>query len=258
VIETPTSTILHLPDHDTEAIVHGNGSPLLAIHAIGLERRMWDRVAVSLAPTATVIAYDLRGHGTASGAPPIRSIAHLASDAAAIVQQLETGPVHVLGLSLGGAVAQELALRFPEHVSELTLCSTLSRGQAVARERAERAELEGMAAQVEPTIARWFTPAFAAAEGPAVTYARECIAAMNVKAWAATWRALADLDTRDRLGALTMPTRIVVGDADLSTPVDVARAIADSIPASTLDVVAGGPHMLSLECPLELAARVAA
>jgi 3-oxoadipate enol-lactonase len=258
VTETPTGTLLRLSDHDTEATIRGDGPPILAIHAIGLDRRMWDEVALWLATDATVIAYDLRGHGAASGAPPITSIAHLAADAAALLKALDTGPVHVIGLSLGGAVAQELALGSPSLVSGLTLCATLCKGRQVARDRADHAEHDGMAGEVEPTIERWFTPAFVAAEGAAVTYARMRVAAMDVGAWAAAWRALADLDTRDRLTRIAVPTRVVVGDADISTPVAVAREICALIAGATLEVVPGGPHMLSLECAAELAAGIAA
>jgi 3-oxoadipate enol-lactonase len=257
VIETLESTALQLGDHETDVTIRGTGPPVLLIHAIGLDQRMWEKVVPTLSRGTTVITYDLRGHGHARHAPAVSSIAQLAGDAAAVLDSVGLGPAHVVGLSLGGAVAQELTLRDPLLVTELTLCATLCQGQAVARERAERAEQEGISPQIEPTLERWFTPGFLVTSDFVVRYVRTQLAAMDLVSWAATWRALADFDTRDRLGTIAIPTRVIVGELDVSTPVSVARVIADLIPDATLDVVAGAPHMLSLECPTELAAAVA-
>ena len=114
-----------------------------------------------------------------------------------------------------------------------------------------------MAAQLAPTLARWFTPAALAENGWAVEYAHRCVLRANVADWAATWRALADVDTIDRLGEIAVPTRVIAGERDPSTPPELMREIADRIPGASFHVVAGGPHMLSLERPAELALVIA-
>jgi 3-oxoadipate enol-lactonase len=257
VTDVLPSTIVSLADHTTRATIRGVGPPMLLVHAIGLDRRMWDEVAAELAGGATVITYDVRGHGSASAAPTPDSIAELADDAATVLELLGLGPARVVGLSLGGAIAQELALRNPHLVTGLTLCATLCQGHPVARERAALAEREGMASQIEPTLERWFAPASRALRPEAVMYAHERLSAMGVAAWAATWRALADLDTRARLGQISVPTRVIVGELDPSTPISVAQTISDLIPGATLEVLPDASHMLSLESPVELATGIA-
>jgi 3-oxoadipate enol-lactonase len=256
VIEAPTSTVVQVGDHETDVTVRGVGPPMLLIHAIGLDRRMWEEVAIALAAESTVFAYDLRGHGSSSHALPSESISRLADDAADVLESLGVDSVHVVGLSLGGAVAQELALRHPRLVGELTLCATLCKGQLVARERAERAEQEGILPEIDSTLERWFTREFLAARPPGVQYVRSQLAAMNVAAWAACWRALASVDTQSRLPTIAVPTRVVVGESDISTPVSTARTIAELIPNSTLEIVASAPHMLSLERPADLVSAI--
>lgn len=247
---TPVATT----DHSTVAAVRGDGPPVLLIHAIGLDHRMWDAVVERLETSRTTIAYDLRGHSGAEAAPAARSVAQLADDAAAVIAATVDVPAHVVGLSLGGAVAQELALRHPDRVSRLTLAATLCAGLDVARQRAVDAERHGVGSQVEETLQRWFTPG---APASAVDYARQRLEAMGVLHWSASWRALADLDTRERLGDIGVPTRVVAGTLDRSTPVSFAQDIAARIPDAQLAVIADGPHMLSLETPAELAQAIA-
>ena len=249
-----TVTRVATADHDATVVVGGSGPPMLLIHAIGLDHRMWSGVTEVMAAEATTISYDLRGFGGSVPAPPAGSIAELADDAAAVLEATAAEPAHVVGLSIGGAVAQELALRHPHLVAKLSLCATLCKGQEVARQRAEQAEHDGVGSQVESTLERWFTPA---ASAEAVAYAEGCLRSLDVPHWAACWRALADLDTKSRLATLDVPAHVIVGNLDSSTPVSVAREIAEAIPGATLGVIDDGPHMLSLETPEQLAREIA-
>jgi 3-oxoadipate enol-lactonase len=247
---------LDVGDHETVAAVRGNGQPVLLIHAIGLDHCMWDGVVDALDGSVTTVAYDLRGHHGAAPAPPVTSIAQLADDAATVLERIELGSVHVVGLSLGGAIAQELALRRPDLVSRLTLCATLCKGQEVARERAAAAERDGVESQITQTLDRWFTPATFATRPQAVAYAGRQLRTIDGAAWVASWRALAALDTCDRLGGLALPTHLVAGEHDRSTPAQLAWEIAARIPDATVAVLPNTAHMLSLEAPLDLAHEI--
>lgn len=255
-IDVHASEALRLDDHATGVSVIGSGSPLLVIHAIGLDRRMWSETARRLAANHTVVSYDIRGHGQASTAPRATTIAQLADDAAEVLRTTAGGAADVVGLSLGGAVAQELALRHPAAVSNLVLCATLCKGQPAAAERAAEAEDRGVAAQITTTVERWFTPEFIRSRSDVIGYVTECLTAIPVDSWAATWRALADLDTRGRLAGIGVPTKVVGGSRDVSTPPAVLRDIAERVPGAVLEILDQRPHMLSLECPDELAAAV--
>ena len=248
-----------LGDHETLVTdTGGDGEPFVLVHAVGLDREMWRDVIPLLAARGRTMAYDLRGHGHAAGAPKPFTLPGFAADLAALLDACGIDRVRLVGLSLGGAIAQYFTLANPERVSSLALVCTMARSQSAFLARAVAAEREGMAAQLAPTLARWFTPAALAENGWAVEYARRCMLRTHVADWAATWRALAEVDTIDRLGEIAVPTRVIAGELDPSTPPELMRDIADRIPGASFHVVAGGPHMLSLERPTELAELVIA
>jgi 3-oxoadipate enol-lactonase len=244
-----------LGDHETLATATGGvGRPMVLIHALGLDRRMWRDVMPVLAPRRRVLAYDLRGHGHAAGAPKPFTLNGFAADLGSLIDVLGFERVALVGLSLGGAVAQYFTLANPERVSALSLVCTMARPQSAYLERAVAAEREGMAAQLEPTLRRWFTPRTLAENDWAVAYARDRILSAEVADWAASWRALAEIDTEHRLSEIAVPTQVIAAELDPATPPELMRRLAAHIPKADFHVVPGGGHMLSLEKPAELAA----
>ncbi|MDA2804035.1 alpha/beta fold hydrolase [Nocardiopsis suaedae] len=231
--------------------------PLVLLHALALDRRMWSRVLDLLPADRRVIACDLRGHGRAADAPPPATLHDHAGDLAALLDRLEVPVAQVAGLSLGGAVAQTFALDHPDRVARLDLLATVADPKDAFEGRARSGEADGMAAQIAPTLARWFTPETLAENPWAVRYARDRIARTAPADWAANLRALAAVDTRPRLPEITVPTRVVAGGADRSTPADEVRTIADDIPGAEYSVIPGAPHMMALQKPDELAAVLA-
>jgi 3-oxoadipate enol-lactonase len=107
------------------------------------------------------------------------------------------------------------------------------------------------------TLTRWFTPEALAVNGWPVRYARDMLERTDVGNWSASWRALAAVDTMSRLGSISLPVRGIAGELDPSSTPAGMRAISDAIPGSEFLVVAGAPHMLSLERPTELARLLA-
>ncbi|MBI4528457.1 MAG: alpha/beta fold hydrolase [Deltaproteobacteria bacterium] len=231
--------------------IEGQGRPVLLLHPVGLDLTWWDSQAGALRLEFQVIRLDFRGHGKSEIPPPPWSIAEFASDAHALLALLHSRPAHVVGLSLGGMVAQVLALEYPADVRSLvladTLCTLPAEARNAMRARGEAAEQGGMAAVIQPTVERWFTPGFL--ESPVVARCRAHLLANDVKPWAETWRAIAELDTLPRLNEIHTPTLVTTGDADVSTPVAAARVIADHIPGAILRVMPGAPHMAPYERP---------
>ena len=133
----------------------------------------------------------------------------------------------------------------------LVLADTTSTLPAEARramiERGEAAEHGGMAKVVESTLERWFTPSFMNSD--IVARCRERLLADDIQGWAATWRAISEVDTESRLKEIRVPTLVIIGEVDLSVPVARARAMANQIPGGTLHIIAGAPHMAPLEQP---------
>jgi len=231
--------------------LEGQGSAVLLLHPVGLDLTWWQPQVEALRSEFQVLRLDFRGHGESAIAPPPHTIIDLADDAHALLHALATDAVHVIGLSLGGMVAQELALQHPRDVSSLTLTNTLCtlppQARDAMRARGEAARQGGMAAVIEPTLERWFTPGFLGS--PLVERCRERLLANDVGAWATAWNAIADMDTLPRLGEIQVPTLVTTGDADASTPVSVAQVIADHIEGAILRVMPGAPHMAPYERP---------
>jgi 3-oxoadipate enol-lactonase len=231
--------------------IGGDGPTVVLLHPVGLDCTCWGAQVAALASHFQVVRLDLRGHGRSDMPPPPYSLSDYAADVHALVRELRLAPAHVLGLSLGGMVAQVLALEHPAEVRSLVLADTNSTLGPDARramvERGDAAKRDGMESIVETTLARWFTPAFMGSEIVAQTCAR--LLADNVEGWAAAWRAISELDTEPRLAEIRVPTLVIIGECDLSVPVSRARAMADRIPGAACHVVPGAPHMAPLENP---------
>jgi 3-oxoadipate enol-lactonase len=231
--------------------IDGEGLTVCLLHPVGLDCNCWGALVAVLAPRYRVLRVDLRGHGRSDTPPPPYSLGDFGADVHALLRQLHVAPVHVIGLSLGGMVAQVLALEHPDDVRSLVLADTNSTLGPEARramvERGEAARRGGMTSILESTLSRWFTPGFMGSE--VVDETRRRLIADSVEGWAATWRAISELDTEPRLPEIRVPTLVIIGECDLSVPVARARAMADRIPGAAFHVVPGAPHMAPLERP---------
>jgi 3-oxoadipate enol-lactonase len=134
--------------------------------------------------------------------------------------------------------------------------ATVATPQPAFLERGAAAQGGGMAGVLAANLTRWFTPEALAVNGWPVRYARDQVLRAHSDTWAASWRALAGIDTLRRLPALRMPTRLITDELDRSTPPRSMAEIATRVPGGQLVVVDGGPHMLSLDRPRELAAAL--
>jgi 3-oxoadipate enol-lactonase len=239
-----------LADHETLVAQRGESGPaVLLSHSLGVDWRMWEPVMSRLSEGRRVFAYDIRSHGWAAGAPAPFTMDDTAADLVGVMDALGLEKAHVVGLSMGGSIAQTAAVRYPERFASMALLSTSDHPFASFEARALSGETDGMQAQVVPTLTSWFTPAALAADGWGVRYARECIRRMDATDWAAAWRAYQGLDVQDRLGSFEVPTLVLAGEADASTTPEIMSAIAKRIPASDYQELPGTPHMQTLEQP---------
>jgi 3-oxoadipate enol-lactonase len=182
---------------------------------------------------------------------------HQATDIKTIMDELQVPDAHVVGISMGGVVAQFFALAFPNRIRSLTLVATLCVGTEVFSRRAEEVGGGDMSQLVEVTLRRWFTADAIAAHLPAVLYARECLWKFAPQSWKVYWRALARLDLIPYLSDISVPTQLVAGELDVSTTPQSMENMRRLIRGSQLHVVPGAPHLISLEQPHELAAVLA-
>ncbi len=237
----------------------GAGEPMLFITGFAISAAVFEPVLPLYAGRFAVTAYDNRGAGRSSGAVPGLSIADLAADAVGVLDALGIDSAHVYGLSMGGMIAQEVALRFPHRVRALVLGGTTPGGlHAVLpwRELAALArELPGKPSGVRARTlaAMLFSPEFRAAEPERVAallplFGRHRAHPVGV---AAHWWATLYHDTWARLPGLDRPTLVMHGSADALTPLESARRLADRIPGAELAVVPGAGHAYPLERPQE-------
>lgn len=231
--------------------VEGEGEPVVLLHAVGLDVTCWEGQVKAFAARRRVLRLDLRGHGRSDVPSPPYTLAGFADDVHALLRELTLTPAHVVGLSLGGMVAQVLALDHQEVVRSLVLADTVSTLPAEARpgmiERGEAAKRGGMAAIIDETLARWFTPGFMDSE--VVARCRQRLLSDSLTGWAAAWHAISELELESRLPEIRVPTLVITGEADVAAPVARAQAMAARIPGARCEIIPGAPHMAPLERP---------
>ena len=237
---------------------HGAGEPLLLITGFALSSAIFEPILAPYAERFECILYDPRGAGRSATPLLPTSIPELAADAAALLGELGLGSAHVYGASMGGMVALELALRFPERVRGLALgCTSPGGPQAVLPTlgalRALGAAIAGSAREAgRPWLAgALFSDAFRREHPERV---RELIAYFGryrARPLGATWHWWATVyhDTVSRLDQVQSPTLVMHGGADALAPLANSQELARRIPDAELAVIPGAGHAYALEAP---------
>jgi 3-oxoadipate enol-lactonase len=223
--------------------------PLLLLHSLGTSLHVWDAQAEALARDWRVIRPDMRGHGLTEVTPGPYTLFGLAGDALAVLDALGVERVHVAGLSIGGAIAQALAAQSPDRVRSLVLCDTAMAfpPESLWRERAALVRAQGMAPIVVPVLARWVTEAFLG--DPAAEGLRAMLRRTDPEGYAAACEALAGSDLSAGTASIRAPTLLLVGEHDVSTPPDAARAMAAKIPGAVMKILPGAAHIPTVQTP---------
>jgi 3-oxoadipate enol-lactonase len=235
---------------------HG-GDPVVLLHGLGSCAADWKWQIEALEERYRVIALDLPAHGHSglSACPPrgpVR-VEAMATAVEALLGRLAEGPVHVVGLSLGGCVALALALRAPARVRSLTLVNTFARlrpaGWRGAWRMLERLVLLGVA-PIPVTAARVARNLFPRPEQRELREAAAARLGSNDKrAYLAAVRAITRFDVRRRLSEIRCPTLIVAGDADTTVAHASAEFLQRRIPHARLLVVSGSGHATPYDQP---------
>jgi pimeloyl-ACP methyl ester carboxylesterase len=244
----------------------GSGPPLLAIMGMSGTALSWGEPFLqALRREHEVIVYDHRGVGASTPLEGSLTIAQMADDAAGLLRALEIDSADVLGISMGGMIAQELALKHPGLVRTLTLGCTYSGGEGSAlagpdvAQRLGEAMMSGDRARALRTA--WevnVSPDFAADEEAYATFVAQAMRrAVAVPVIMAQMQACMAHDTKDRLAALEAPTLVIHGTLDQMLPVENGRMIAGLIPGAELEILDGVGHMFFVERPEQSAAMIA-
>ena len=224
---------------------------VLLAPSLGTTLAMWDGVADRLAARYRVVRFDTRGHGGSPAAEGPCSVSALADDVVALADALGIDRFAFVGLSLGGAIGQVLALEHPGRLTALVLCCTgPSFGDPQTwRDRAAQVRVEGMGFLAEPTRGRWFTPSFRETHPEQVDRLIDMLTSTSPEAYAACCDALASYDVTDRLAEIRVPTRVIAGAEDEVSPPTVGRLLAEKIPDADLVAIDDASHIASVAQP---------
>jgi pimeloyl-ACP methyl ester carboxylesterase len=249
-------------DIDIAHFEAGRGDPVVLVHGLGDDHRAWRKVVASLMLTRRVILYDFRGHGGTSLGSPKGSLRQLADDLAVLLDGLAIERAVLVGFSLGGTIAMRTAIDRPGRVSGLALVATSSRVNSAARQwYSDRAGMvERGDADLRAILDRDTEDVYRhrpAEIGAGLLIRRQSTADPRGYANACTAMAsLRDEPLDGELGAISVPTIILAGDADQHCPPRAGQIIADRIVGSELQIIADSGHPLPVERPAEVATAV--
>lgn len=230
----------------------GHGPPLLFIHGLGSSTWDWEAQLAYFSPRFHVVAFDVRGHGRSDKPPGSYSILGFAADTAELIRLLCLGPTHVVGLSMGGMIAFQLAVSAPELVQSLVIVNSgpefilrtlRARLQIVQRKLIVR--LLGMR-QMGKVLGKRLFPKPEQAELRQLFIDRW--AENDPRAYLDALRALIGWTVADHLDAIHCPTLVITSDQDY-TPIAVKETYVARMPQAELAIIRDARHMLPLERP---------
>ena len=236
-----------------EVIGRSSATPVLMIQGLGADKHGWDMQRFVLAARYRVIALDNRGAGRSDKPFGHYSLEQMADDAIAVLDQVGVEQAHVVGASMGGAISQIVALKYPERVRSLTLACTACRNHPWRRELltewATAASEQGMGSMTREA-ARWVIgPRSFRRLVPAFGWLGPLALGRTSHAFVAQVRAILATDETmaERLDEITVPALVMVGNQDILTPRGDSEEIAERLPNAELVVISGAAHGFMVE-----------
>ncbi len=229
--------------------------PLLLAGSLGTTMTMWDPQLPALTARFRVLRADPRGHGRSEVPAGPYTIGDIGSDLLALLDSLGIAKVSYCGLSLGGMAGMWLAAHAPGRIDRLALCCTSAWLPPAEgwTDRAARVRAHGTASIRDQIVDRWFTPDFLPRDPAAVTWAGNMLAATPPEGYAGCCEAIAAMDLRPDLAAISAPTLVIAGASDQAIPPAHSAIIAAAIPDARMAVVPAA-HLANVEAPEAVAA----
>lgn len=237
--------------------VHGNGTPLLLIAGLASDSQSWQPVIEDLSQNILLITPDNRGTGRTQPQDVETSIHHIASDCIELIDHLNYSFVNVLGHSMGGFVAQDIAIRYPDHVDKLILAGT-----AALNSNHNNSLFSNWTSYLEAgmDLELWFQNLFywiftedffknESAVNEAVRYAIEYPYPQSIKAFKNQVNAMMNYDCTEDLSKIKARTLVINGKEDLLYPPDTCLKLAQAIPHAASSLIDGAAHSIHIEQP---------
>ena len=234
------------------------GAPVVFAHALGSDLRIWDAVIPLLPQGLRLVRYDLRGHGQSTVPEPPYAMGALIRDAERLMDARALHEAVFVGCSLGGMIAQGLAVKRLDLIRGLVLCGTAAKiaTAEIWQDRIDQVRSYGLESLADATMQRWFPPAVRAA--PKGQLWRERFVAGDPEGYAGCAAALAGTDFYTPTSGLTLPTLAIAGTEDGTTPPDLVRETAALIKGNRFQMIRGAGHVTAIDKPAETAAAITA
>lgn len=225
-----------------------NGPVVLFSNSLGTDMSMWDSQVQALRDRFCILRYDTRGHGSTDEPDGPFGIEDLARDALAVADHFQKMRFHFVGLSLGGMVGQVLGSLHGDRLSSLTLCATASEmNPSVWTDRIQQIESGGLDSVVTPTLERWFTDDFRASSAEIVAGFGKSLVQTSTAGYIRCAAAIRGMNLVPLLSNIAVPTLVVSGMDDVSTPPSAGRAIANAVKGAQLVILEKAAHLLAVE-----------
>jgi 3-oxoadipate enol-lactonase len=229
------------------------GAPVVFLHPVGLDATWWGAQFAAFGDARDVVALDMPGHGLSAELRTPPTFERMADVVEGVLRAISAGPAHLVGISVGGMIAQTLAVRRPSLVRSLalvaTLCTFPDAVRSALHERSRVARSEGMARIAQLSNERWFPAAFRARRPDVLDRATRSLLQQSGDFHAAMWDMIAGLDLETKIGAIACPTLVVAGEQDVNAPRAAAELITRAIRTATLKVMPGVGHFPPFEAP---------
>lgn len=250
--------LIFFPDLRLNATLDGpTGAPaLVLIHALGTNLSLWDGAA-TLLPQYRILRMDLRGHGQSDVPAAPYAMGQLVRDVERLIDHFALKDCVVAGVSLGGMVAQGLAVKRLDLVRGLVLSNTAARIGTASQwqDRIATVRESGLTALADPTMERWLGRKWR--DNPALPALRDGFLRTDPQGWMGCAAAIAGTDFYETTATLRLPTLAIAGANDGSTPPDLVRETAELIPGAQFHLMRDAGHLPMAERPRDYAALLA-
>lgn len=230
-----------------------DGAPVVFANSLGTDLRLWDQILPLLPKGLRIIRYDKRGHGLSDAPEAPYKMGTLVTDAEQLLDHLNVRDCLFVGLSIGGLIAQGLAVKRMDLVRAMVISNTAAKigTHEMWQQRVDAIKAGGIEALADGVMERWFSKAFLKTD--ALTAWRNMLARTPEQGYLGCSAAIAGTDFITPTSGLRLPTLAIAGSEDGSTPPDLMRETADLIPGSKFHLIRGAGHLPCVEAPEEYA-----
>ncbi|MCI0712342.1 MAG: 3-oxoadipate enol-lactonase [Chloroflexi bacterium] len=231
---------------------------LVFINSLGTDLCIWEGVVSQFAADHTIIRYDKPGHGLSDTPAGTYTVHHHAETLLALLDVLNISTAVFIGISMGGQVAQDIAIHHPDRVQALVLCDTAAKlGSSEAwNQRIAGVREKGMRGMAKAILDRWFAPSYAQQHRTDYAGYHNMLVRMPDDGYISACKAIRDADMRDQVSNIQVPALVICGAEDAATPPDVVRGLADALPRSQFELIAGAGHLPCIEQPSAVASLI--